>query len=114
LWYNYYIKEREEKPMKITNKIPESKPARYISTCYPNEAFKFADEWYTMIQSNFDQVIDSTDEQVEKFVEGHVHRYSCHYDLLPCIELSSMVFVLLEDRLVDEWAEVEAILTPRS
>jgi hypothetical protein len=67
-----------------------------------------------MIQSNFDQVIDSTDEQVEKFVEGHVHRYSCHYDLLPCIELSSMVFVLLEDRLVDEWAEVEAILTPRS
>jgi hypothetical protein len=114
LWYNYYIKEREEKPMKITNKIPESKPARYISTCYTNEAFKFADEWYTMIQSNFDQVIDSTDEQVEKFVEGHVHRYSCHYDLLPCIELSSMVFVLLEDRLVDEWAEVEAILTPRS
>jgi hypothetical protein len=100
--------------MKITNKIPESKPARYISTCYSNEAFKFADEWYTMIQSNFDQVIDSTDEQVEKFVEGHVHRYSCHYDLLPCIELSSMVFVLLEDRLVDEWAEVEAILTARS
>lgn len=100
--------------MKITNKIPESKPARYISTCYPNEAFKFADEWYTMIQSNFDQVIDSIDEQVEKFVEGHVHRYSFHCDLLPCIKLSSMEFVFLNDQLVDEWAEVEAILTARS
>ena len=100
--------------MKITNKIPESKPARYISTCYPNEAFKFGGEWYSLIQSNFDQVIDSTDEQVEKFVDGHVHCDSCHFNLLPCIELSTMVFVLLEDRPVDEWAGVEAILTARS
>ena len=100
--------------MKIVNKIPESKPTRYISTCYPNEAFKFGGEWYSLIQSNFDQVIESIDARVENFVEGHVHCDCCHYDLLPCIELSSMVFVLLEDRPVDEWAEVEATLTARS
>ena len=100
--------------MKIINKIPESKPARYISTCYPNEVFKFGGEWYTLIQSDFDQVIDSTDEPVEKFVEGHVHCDSVHYNLLPCIELSSMVFVLLNDEPVDEWASVEAVLTARS
>lgn len=100
--------------MKITNKIPESKPARYMSTCYPSEAFKFRDEWYSLIQSNFDQVIESIDARVENFVEGHVHRGCCHCDLLPCIELSTMVFVFLNDQLVDEWANVEAILTARS
>ena len=100
--------------MKITNKIPESKPTRYISTCYPNEAFKFGGEWYSLVQSNFDQVIDSTDEQVEKFVEGHVHRNSCLYNLVPCIELSTMVLVFLKDEPVSEWANVEAILTARS
>lgn len=100
--------------MKITNKIPEGKPARFISTCYPNEAFKFGGEWYSLVQSNFDQVIDSTDEQVEKFVDGHTHRDCCQFNLLPCIELSTMVFVFLEDKPVDEWASVEAILTARS
>ena len=99
--------------MKIINKIPEVKPTRYMSTCYASEAFKVNGEWYTLIQSNFDRVLDSTDEQVEEFVEGHVHCCSCHYDLLPCIELSTMVFVLLENKPVDDWANVEAVLTAR-
>lgn len=100
--------------MKIINKIPESKPVRYIGTCCPNEAFKFEDEWYTLIQSNLDQVLDSTDDCVEKFVEDHVHKNSCFYNLLPCINLSTMGLFFLTDIPVDEWANVEAVLTARS
>ena len=100
--------------MKITNKIPEPKLPRYISACCSHEAFKFGDQWYTLIQSNFDRIFDSTDEHVERFVEGHVHRNSCLYNLVPCIELSTMVLVFLKDEPVSEWANVEAILTARS
>jgi hypothetical protein len=100
--------------MKITNKVPESKPVRLLSTCHSDEAFKYQGAWYTMIQSNFDPVIESVDDCVEEFVEGHVHCNSVHFNLIPCIELNTMTLVFLADDAIKEWAEVEAILTARS
>lgn len=100
--------------MKITNKIPETYPIRLLSTCHSDEAFKYQGAWYTMIQSDFNPVIDSTDDCVEEFVEGHVHCASVHYNLIPCIELNTMTLVFLADDAIKEWANVEAILTARS
>lgn len=100
--------------MKIVDRIPEAKPVRLLSTCRSDEAFKYRGVWYTMVQSNFDPVIDSIDDNVEHFVDCHVHVDSVHYNLVPCIDLNAMVFVFLADDAIEEWAKVEAVLTARS
>ena len=96
-----------------------AKPNRKISTCKTDEAFRIAENWYSKINIDDNEIKDDVlTNGVDTFAEYHtisLSEGSFSEDLMACIHLTSMSFVYINrETVADEWASAKVVISALS